>query len=115
MINKKDKIYADKVFLGADALLKEGIINKIGSKTLAELAKIHKIPLYIIADSWKFTKKKVPIEQRSLNEVWDKAPRGIKLKNPAFEFVYKKYITGIATELGLMKYEKFVKKCLNRF
>jgi translation initiation factor 2B subunit (eIF-2B alpha/beta/delta family) len=86
------------IFLGADALLKEGIINKIGSGIIARIAKEEKIPVYIIADSWKFTKTKVPIEQRELNEVWDKAPKGVKMKNPAFEFVEKKYITGIVTE-----------------
>ena len=88
----------DKVFLGADALLKKGIINKIGSETIARIAKQEKIPVYIIADSWKLTNKKIPIEQRKLKEVWDKAPKGIKMKNPAFEFVEKKYVTRIITE-----------------
>ena len=100
----------DKIFLGADALLKKGIINKIGSELIARIAKEEKIPVYIIADSWKFTKSKIPIENRSINEVWDKAPKGIKIKNPAFEFVDKKYISGIITELGLMKYNSFVRK-----
>ncbi len=108
--SKKDKIYANKIFLGADALIRKGIINKIGSKMIAELAYLHKIPLYIIADSWKFTKQKVPIEQRKLNEIWDKAPKGIKLKNPAFEFVPKKYIKAIISEFGILSYDKFVKK-----
>ena len=101
-----------KIFLGADALVKEGFINKIGSEVIARLAKEEKIPVYIIADSWKFSKKRIPIENRKLNEVWDKAPKNIKIKNPAFEFVPKKYIKGIITELGLMKYDKFVKKML---
>jgi translation initiation factor 2B subunit (eIF-2B alpha/beta/delta family) len=54
--NKNDKIYVDKIFLGADALLKKGIINKIGSGMFAELASKNKVPVYVIADSWKFTK-----------------------------------------------------------
>jgi translation initiation factor 2B subunit (eIF-2B alpha/beta/delta family) len=87
-----------KVFLGADALLKKGIINKVGSEVIARIAKQEKIPVYIIADSWKFTKKKIPLENRKLNEVWDKAPKGVKIKNPSFEFVKKKYITKIITE-----------------
>ena len=99
-----------KVFIGADALVKQGVINKIGSETLAILAKKHKIPFYIVADSWKFSTHKVPIENRKLNEVWDKAPKKIKIKNPAFEFVPKKYITGIITEYGLLSYDKFLKK-----
>lgn len=108
--NRKDKIYANKIFLGADALLSDGIINKIGSGLIAELAHSHKIPLYIIADSWKFTKKKVPIENRNLNEIWNNAPKKIRMKNPAFEFVPEKFISGIVTEFGLMKYKTFVKK-----
>ena len=108
--NQKDKIHADKIFLGADALLTNGIINKVGSGLISELAHSHKIPVYIIADSWKFSKKKVPIENRSLNEVWNRAPKNVKIKNPAFEFVLEKYISGIVTEYGIMKYKDFVKK-----
>jgi len=103
-----DKV--DKIFLGADALTKKGIINKIGSELIARIAGQNKIPLYIIADSWKFTKKSVSIEQRSLNEVWNQAPKLVKIKNPAFEFVPKKYITKIITELGVLSYENFLKK-----
>lgn len=99
-----------KVFIGADALLKTGIINKIGSELVSIIARDKKIPVYIIADSWKFTKKNMPIEQRKLKEIWNKAPNHIKIKNPAFEFVRKKYITRIVTEDGLMSYEKFVRK-----
>jgi translation initiation factor 2B subunit (eIF-2B alpha/beta/delta family) len=107
--NQKDKIYSNAIFLGADALLKDGVINKVGSGMFAELAKNHNVPVYIVADSWKFSYNKVPIEQREINEVWDSAPENIKIKNPAFEFVDKKYLTGIITELGLMKYNDFVK------
>lgn len=99
-----------KIFLGSDALVKDGIINKIGSEVIARLAREEKIPVYIVADSWKFSNKKIPIENRKLNEVWDKAPKNIKIKNPAFEFVPKKYIKGIITELGLMRYDTFIKR-----
>jgi translation initiation factor 2B subunit (eIF-2B alpha/beta/delta family) len=101
---------ADKIFFGADALTKKGMINKIGSEVIAQIAKNQKIPIYILANSWKFTKKKIPIEQRKLNEVWDKAPKKIKMRNPAFEFTPKKYIKGIISEYGLMSYDKFLKK-----
>lgn len=103
---------ATRVFLGSDALTKEGIINKTGSKTIARIAKQEKIPVYIIADSWKFTKTSPLIEQRNLNEVWDNAPKNIKIKNPAFEFVPKEYITKIISELGCLTYEQFLKKVI---
>jgi len=104
--NKK----VDKIFLGADALTKKGIINKIGSEVIAQIAKNQKIPVYIVADSWKFTKKKIPIENRELNEVWDRAPKNIKIKNPAFEFVDKKYIKAIVSEFGVLSYREFLAK-----
>jgi translation initiation factor 2B subunit (eIF-2B alpha/beta/delta family) len=102
------------VLLGADALLKNGIINKIGSELIAKIARQNKIPVYIVADSWKFSKNKIPLEQRSMNEVWDKAPKNIKIKNPAFEFIDKKYVSGIVTEFGLMKYGMFVRKMMKK-
>ena len=100
----------NKVIIGSDALINTGIINKVGSRLIAETAYNRKIPVYVVADSWKFTRSKVPIEQRSLNEVWDRAPKNIKIKNPAFEFVPKKYLIGIVTDLGSMKYDAFVRK-----
>jgi len=100
----------DRVFIGADALTKKGIVNKIGSELIARIAKLEKIPLYVIADSWKYTSKKVPLENRDLNEIWDRAPKNVKIKNPAFEFVPKKYITKIITELGILSYSEFLKK-----
>ncbi|MBI2628798.1 translation initiation factor eIF-2B [Candidatus Pacearchaeota archaeon] len=101
----------NKIFLGSDAILPNGdIINKIGSEMYAQIAKTHKIPVYIIADSWKFSKNNIKLEQRSFNEVWDKSPKNIKIKNPAFEKVDKKYITAIVSELGILKPEEFVRK-----
>ena len=102
------------IFLGADALLKEGVVNKIGSELIAKIAKQNKIPVYIIADSWKFSKKKIPLEQRKMNEVWDSAPKNVKIKNPAFEFVDKKYITGIVSERGVESYFKFAGAMLKK-
>ena len=89
---------ATKVFLGADALLKNGIINKVGSETIARIAKQEKIPVYIIADSWKYSPKEVKLEQRTFKEIWKNAPKGIKIKNPSFEFVSKKYLKKVITE-----------------
>ncbi len=100
----------DKVFLGADALIKEGIINKVGSGLFSKIAKDNKIPVYIIADSWKYTSKSVPIEQRKLKEVWDKAPKNLRIRNPSFEFVPKNLIYKIITEKGIFNYDSFLKK-----
>ncbi len=100
----------NKVFLGADALLKNGIINKIGSEGIARIARLENISVYIIADSWKFTKKKVKIEERELNEIWNKAPKNVKIKNPAFEFVPRRYIDKVVSEFGCLDYSEFLEK-----
>jgi translation initiation factor 2B subunit (eIF-2B alpha/beta/delta family) len=101
---------ADLILLGADAILKDGVINKVGSRMISELAKIDKIPLYIIADSWKYSPHHVKIEERDFHEIWQKAPKHIKIRNPAFEKVEKKYIAGIISELGILSYNNFLKK-----
>lgn len=99
-----------KIFLGADAILRNGdVVNKVGSGMIAQIAKKNKIPLYIIADSWKFTEKNLKLEQRKYDEVWDDAPKHIKIKNPAFEKIPAKLITKIVSELGILSPKEFVK------
>ncbi len=113
-LSKKQKTKkVNKIFLGSDALLKKGIINKIGSGVICKIAKSEKIPVYILADSWKFSIKPVKLEQRNWKEIWKtKIKRvNLKIKNPAFEFVPKKFITGgIISEFGIMRYKSFINK-----
>jgi translation initiation factor 2B subunit (eIF-2B alpha/beta/delta family) len=98
---------ADLVFLGADAITKKGAINKIGSGMFSQIAYENEIPVYIVADSWKYSSK-VKLEERDFNEVWSKAP--IKIKNPSFELIPKKIIKGVISEKGNLKFKKFLKK-----
>ena len=106
--NQKDKIHADLVLFGTDAILKKGVINKIGSGMFAEIAHANKVPVYILADSLKYISK-IELEQRDFEEVW-KTTKKIKIKNPAFELIKKKYITGIVSELGNLSYKQFLNK-----
>lgn len=106
--NKKDKIYADALFFGTDAIVKEGAINKIGSSMFAEIAYRNKIPVYVIADSWKYSPREIKIEERDFHEVWKRVPKHIKVKNPAFELIKKRYIKAIVSELGILSYDKFL-------
>jgi ribose 1,5-bisphosphate isomerase len=108
MVNTKTK-KVDYVLLGADAITDKGVINKIGSRIYAELAKLHKIPLYIVTNSLKYTTKPVKIESRNKKEVWNTKSK-IKILNPAFELIPKKDVTAIISELGTLKYDKFLKK-----
>jgi ribose 1,5-bisphosphate isomerase len=102
-----------KFFIGADALLDKGIVNKIGSGMLSQIANQNKIPVYVFSDSWKYSKEKVKMEQRSFKEIWNffgkKSSPKIKIKNPAFEFVDKKYIFSIVSEYGVLKYKDFLR------
>lgn len=104
----------DYVFLGADALLNDVVINKVGSGMISQLAFDNKVPVYIIADSWKYSHKNVKIEQRNFKEVWDPKKNKIHIKNPAFESIPIKFIKGIVSELGLRSYKDFLKKVKKR-
>jgi translation initiation factor 2B subunit (eIF-2B alpha/beta/delta family) len=100
------------VLLGADALLDSSVVNKVGSGMIAEIAHDNKIPVYIIADSWKYSHKSVPLEQRDFREIW--GTKEIHIKNPAFEAIALKNIKGIVTEYGLMSYKKFLSRMKKR-
>ena len=100
---------ADLVFLGSDALLEEGIINKIGSGMFSTIANENDIPLYVLADSWKYTKH-VDLEKRDFEEVWKNKPSGVKIENPAFEKIPSKHIKRVISDLGTYTLKTFVKK-----
>ena len=102
-----------KVITGADRIALNGdIANKIGTYSLAVLAKYHKIPFYIAAPYTTFDKNlktgdKIPIEEREASEVTQfrsevVAPKGSKVCNPAFDVVPANLITGIITEQGII-------------
>lgn len=101
---------ANIVMVGADAITKKGVLNKIGSGLIAKIASDLKKPLYIVTDSWKFSSKKVDIEKRSWKEVWIKSPKKVKIENPAFELIPKKQIYKIISELGVLSHKEFLKQ-----
>lgn len=102
----------DLVLLGADALLWNSVINKVGSGMFSQIAKDKSIPLYIVADSWKYSPKNVQIEERDFREVW--GSKKVHIKNPAFEPIKAQNIYGIITELGLMDYSDFIEEVRTR-
>lgn len=104
----------DKIFVGADRIASNGdAANKIGTYSLAVLAKYHKVPFYIVAPLSTFdfklkTGKDIPIEERSADEVRSImgkriAPRNVKVYNPAFDVTPNRLITAIVTENGVIK------------
>ena len=102
-----------KVITGADRIALNGdSANKIGTYSLAILAKYHKIPFYIAAPYSTFDAnlkngEKIPIEERGAKEVTHfkseiVATKGSKVFNPAFDVVPAQLITGIITERGVI-------------
>lgn len=115
------------MFIGADAITSDGsVVNKVGSNMFAQVAASRNVPVYVCAHSWKFDPETVcnpgeackpdeEIEQRDPKEVWDKAPSNIKVMNPAFDVVNKKYITAIVSELGVLWPDDFVRQVKRSF
>ncbi|MFA6521219.1 MAG: ribose 1,5-bisphosphate isomerase [Candidatus Gracilibacteria bacterium] len=105
---------ADLFLFGADAVTAEGnVVNKVGTTMLVEFANLYQIPVYSCTNSWKFDPATIggadePIEERDPKEVWDGAPAGVKVINPAFELTPSDKISGIITELGVFKPETLV-------
>jgi len=104
----------DIVFAGADRIASNGdTANKIGTYSLAVLARYHKVPFYIVAPEMTLDKrmssgKQIVIEQRDGGEITllagqRIAPFGVKTYNPAFDVTPHKLITGIVTEKGILR------------
>lgn len=103
---------ADLIVVGADRIAANGdAANKIGTYTLAVLARRHGLPFYVAAPLSTFDRSladgsAIPIEERPADEVtgyrgtrW--APEGVRVRNPAFDVTPAELITGIITEKGV--------------
>ncbi len=102
------------VVVGADRIAANGdVANKIGTYTVAILAKEHGIPFYVAAplstiDLGTSDGSKIPIEQRASTEVTHLAgkqiaPDGVQVENPAFDVTPHQYVTAIITERGVAR------------
>jgi len=101
------------VVVGADRIAANGdVANKIGTYSVAVLAKEHGIPFYVAAPLSTIDMKikdgsRIPIEERSELEVTHMkgkriAPAGIKVKNPAFDVTPSRLVAAIITEKGVV-------------
>jgi len=103
----------DCVIVGADRIALNGdTANKIGTYSVAVLAKENNVPFYVAApvstiDFMIETGESIPIEERKPEEIthfkgFQIAPEGISVANPAFDVTPNKYITAIITEKGIL-------------
>jgi methylthioribose-1-phosphate isomerase len=113
------KRMVNKVIVGADRIVRDAVINKIGTFTVAVLAKEHRIPFYVAAPKSTFdpahTSAQVVIEERKPEEVTHIgkqriAPEGVNVLNPAFDETPFKYVSAIICETGILR-----RKDLKRF
>jgi len=104
----------DAVIVGADRIAANGdTANKIGTYSVAILAKEHGIPFYVAAplstiDAQIKSGEAIPIEERAEREVTHLggkkvAASGISVLNPAFDVTPHSYISGILTEKGILR------------
>jgi methylthioribose-1-phosphate isomerase len=118
---KQDKI--DAIVVGADRIAANGdVANKIGTYTVAVLAREHDIPFYVAApistiDFACPDGNGIPIEQRNSREVThiggrQMVPDGVSVENPAFDVTPAAYIHAIITERGIARapYEESLRR-----
>jgi methylthioribose-1-phosphate isomerase len=103
----------DVVVVGADRIAANGdVANKIGTYTVAILAREHEIPFYVAApcstvDLGTPDGSRIPIEERSSREVSHVGttrvtPEGVAIRNPAFDVTPARLVSGIVTERGVV-------------
>ncbi len=112
-----------KVVVGADRIVQDAVINKIGTFTIAVLAKKYGLPFYVAAPKSTFDLKRksdeVIIEERKPEEVTHInskriAAEGTEVMNPAFDITPLKYVTAIICESGILykkDFDKFKADC----
>jgi len=102
----------DLVIVGTDRVAANGdVANKIGTYSVAVLAKHHGVPFYVAAPSSTFDKDTptgddIVIEQRASEEVTEgfgrrTAPEGVKVYSPAFDVTPHELVTAFITDEGV--------------
>jgi methylthioribose-1-phosphate isomerase len=104
----------DAVIVGADRVAANGdVANKVGTYTLAVLARAHRLPFFVAAplstvDLATPSGEAIPIEERAADEVTSLAgvriaPDGVTVRNPAFDVTPHALVTAIITEAGVVR------------
>ena len=104
----------DMVVVGSDRIAANGdVANKIGTYTVAVLARENRIPFYVAAPISTIDYdcpdgSRIPIEERDPREVVEVfghrvAPEGVSVRNPAFDVTPARYVEAIITERGVAR------------
>ena len=96
---------ADLVLVGADSISKVGLLNKIGTYTLALAARDRRVPFYALCGTEKFLPSNHAyfcIAPQDPQEVWPEHPKGVEVLNLYFDVTPLKYLSGVVTEQGVL-------------
>jgi ribose 1,5-bisphosphate isomerase len=111
----------DLVLVGADAITSEGnVINKIGTSQIALASNEARVPFYVVTELLKFDPQTIHgeyevIEQRDASEIWPDAPKGLKIRNPAFDVTRRNYIHGLICEEGVISPHSILEAVQRRY
>lgn len=100
---------AGMLWLGADAVTEQGVLNKVGSYAAALAAREHSVPVYVLAGRRKF----IPAATGALrilemppSEVWDEPAEGVRPRNVYYEVVPLELLRGIVVEDAVLGREE---------
>jgi translation initiation factor 2B subunit (eIF-2B alpha/beta/delta family) len=96
---------ARMLWLGADAVTEQGVINKIGSFAAALAAREHSVPVYALAERRKFLPANTAalrIVEMNPDEVWEAPAKGVRPRNVYFELVPMALLRGVIVEDGAL-------------
>lgn len=98
----------DMVLVGAEGVVESGgVINKLGTYTLALVAKAHGVPVYVAAESYKFARLfplsqgDLPMERKQL-DFGPLLPSAVAVDNPSRDYTPPQYIHLLFTDLGVL-------------
>jgi translation initiation factor 2B subunit (eIF-2B alpha/beta/delta family) len=108
---------ASLALVGADSITSVGVVNKVGTTTLALAAREAHIPCFVIGGRQKCFPAAAPLPDfhppRPIDEVWPDPPAGISIWNAYFECTPLTLFNGIVMEAGVLAPEELMRELVN--
>jgi translation initiation factor 2B subunit (eIF-2B alpha/beta/delta family) len=107
---------ADMALVGADSITASGVVNKLGTTSLALACRHTGIPCYVVADRYKWLPAAAPTpafsQRKAEAEVWSNPPSGVTIWNAYFECTPMQLFSGIVGEDGLRRPEDVLQQLM---
>jgi len=95
---------SDLLLVGCDAILPGYFVNKVGTHALVRMARLQRVPVYLVADSFKFLTGEAArsffMREENPDEVWKQSRKNLTIRNFYFEKIPLGLCSGIVTEWG---------------